>query len=164
MIGHGQALWDDTGRPVRMAGSIRDISERKQGEADLRKAHDELEQRVGERTRELACANEALRKSEERYRNLAQNFPNGVVALFDPELRYTLAAGAGLGQLGITNGAFEGKTVADVIMAYAKRAQKTVVEPSARVVFELRGHRVNRRFAARKRVGPCVFPKKVARA
>ena len=114
VIGHGQALWDDTGRPMRMAGSIRDISERKQAEAALRRAHDELELRVTERTMELAHANDALRKSEALYRNLAQHFPNGVVALFDHELRYTLAAGAGFEQLGLTNGAWEGKTVADV--------------------------------------------------
>lgn len=114
VIGHGQALWDDAGRPIRMAGSIRDISERKQAEAALRRAHDELEQRVAERTLELARANAALRKSEALYRNLAQHFPNGVVALFDRELRYTLAAGAGFEQLGLANGTWEGKTVAEV--------------------------------------------------
>ena len=114
VIGHGQALWDTAGRPTRMAGSIRDISERKQGEAALRKAHDELELRVDERTAQLAQVNESLRKSEERYRNLAQHFPNGVVALFDHELRYTLAEGAGLAQLGITKNVIEGKTVAEV--------------------------------------------------
>lgn len=114
VIGHGQALWDDAGCPTRMAGSIRDVSERKQAEAALRKAHDELELRVNERTAELAHVNESLRKSEERYRNLAQHFPNGVVALFDRQLRYTLAEGAGLAQLGITKSTIEGKTVAEV--------------------------------------------------
>jgi PAS domain S-box-containing protein len=114
VIGHGQALWDEEGRPVRMAGSIRDISGRKQAEAALRRAHDELEQRVTERTQELARANDALRKSEALYRNLVQHFPNGVVALFDRDLRYTLVAGAGIGQLGLTTSAWEGKTVAEV--------------------------------------------------
>lgn len=38
-------------------------------------------------------AEERLQLSEERYRTLVENFPNGVVALFDHELRYTLVGG-----------------------------------------------------------------------
>jgi PAS domain S-box-containing protein len=34
-----------------------------------------------------------LEESEQRYRTLAENFPNGVVALFNEELRYTAAGG-----------------------------------------------------------------------
>ncbi|MGE0825439.1 MAG: ATP-binding protein [Candidatus Binatia bacterium] len=112
--GSGQALWDEEGRPLRMAGAIRDISERKRVTEALRKAHDELEVRVRERTEELAQANRALRESEQRYRSLVRNFPNGMVALFDHELRYTLAEGAGLEQLGFSKEYLEGKTIAEV--------------------------------------------------
>lgn len=38
---------------------------------------------------------EALRRNEEKYRTLVENFPNGAVALFDKDLRFT-AVGGGL--------------------------------------------------------------------
>jgi len=54
---------------------------------------------------------EALRASEQRYRALAENFPNGVVLLFDQDLRYTLADGKGLPEVGLARDGLEGKTI-----------------------------------------------------
>jgi PAS domain S-box-containing protein len=42
-----------------------------------------------------------IEESERRYRTLAENFPNGIVALFDEDLRYVAAGGELLGELGI---------------------------------------------------------------
>jgi PAS domain S-box-containing protein len=59
-------------------------------------------------------AEEALRESEQLYRTLASNFPNGAVMLFDLELRYTLAEGTELAAVGLSKELMEGKTIWEV--------------------------------------------------
>ena len=82
----------DGDRVVGLLGVSRDITERKRAEEALQRAHDELEQRVKERTAELLKANEqlkleieerkqvekALRESEEKYRILVETMNEGV--------------------------------------------------------------------------------------
>jgi PAS domain S-box-containing protein len=53
----------------------------------------------------------ALRKSEELYRTLAKNIPNGAVLLFDRELRYLIAEGGELATIGLSKESVEGKTL-----------------------------------------------------
>jgi signal transduction histidine kinase len=55
-------LFDDEGRMAGAVESIRDITERKQAEEMLRKAHEELEARVLERTRELEAKNAEMER------------------------------------------------------------------------------------------------------
>jgi PAS domain S-box-containing protein len=72
---------------LRTVGQVLDITERKKAEADLLKAHEELESRVKQRTSELSetnrllqveiaqrvLAEDSLKKSEVKYRHLVQS-------------------------------------------------------------------------------------------
>lgn len=66
---------------------------------------------IAERRRAL----ERLRRSEELYRTLAESFPNGAVLLFDGELRYIIAGGAGIADSGLSQGGLEGKTIREAL-------------------------------------------------
>ena len=60
------------GKKSVILGTIKDITERKKAEEELREAHDELEKRVRERTSELSKINEAL-KAEVKDRKKAED-------------------------------------------------------------------------------------------
>ena len=53
----------------------------------------------------------SLEKSQEMYRTLIKNYPNGSVFLFDRDLRYTLVDGQGLAVVGLSKEQLEGKTL-----------------------------------------------------
>jgi PAS domain S-box-containing protein len=57
---------------------------------------------------------ESLRESERLYRTLASNFPNGAVVLFDHDLRFTIADGAGLADIGLSAERLEGHTIWEI--------------------------------------------------
>lgn len=62
----------------------------------------------------LKRAEEKQRQSEELYRTLTKNFPNGAVLLFDRNLRYTLAEGTGLAEVGLSTEQLEQKTIWEI--------------------------------------------------
>ncbi|WP_254522127.1 PAS domain-containing protein [Natrinema caseinilyticum] len=55
-----------------------------------------------------------LEQSEQRYRTLAEYFPNGLVTLFDHDLEYTLAAGQGFDRIPVEPDDLEGRTFHEV--------------------------------------------------
>ncbi len=57
----------------------------------------------------------ALQKSENIYRTLASNLPNGGAFVVDRDLRYVLADGQALGMSGMTSADLEGKTIREAI-------------------------------------------------
>ncbi|MFO0792320.1 MAG: PAS domain S-box protein [Pirellulales bacterium] len=64
---------DADGRIVSIEGICKDVTLRHRAEEALRKAHEQLEQRVQERTAELLTKNEQLRQSQERYFSVIQD-------------------------------------------------------------------------------------------
>jgi len=106
-------IMDKQGNLFGAVEFARDITERKQAEQALRKAHEELESRVGERTAELAAKNEQLeleiaerRRAEEALRALSGRQEAMLAAIpdiimeVDADKVYTWANEAGFGFFG----------------------------------------------------------------
>ncbi len=68
LVAYGTPLWDDKGQPRGAVHTLVDVTERKAMETALQKARDDLEQRVIERTEQLA-------HSEKEFRQLAEAMP-----------------------------------------------------------------------------------------
>jgi PAS domain S-box-containing protein len=86
---------DSQGRATRMSGTHLDVTERRRMEDELRAARDGLEQRVAQRTGELAQANKRLYQ-------LVNSIPIGVVVAEDPLCQVIRANPAAARMLEIT--------------------------------------------------------------
>ncbi|WP_265110966.1 PAS domain S-box protein [Halosolutus halophilus] len=53
----------------------------------------------------------ALEESEQRYRTVLEHFPNGAIALFDEDLRYSLVGGQALGEIDLDASEVVGATI-----------------------------------------------------
>jgi PAS domain S-box-containing protein len=82
-------LLDKGGEAIGLGAVVIDISDRKLAEA-------------------------ALQKSEQLYRTMASNIPNGAVMLFDRSMRFTLVEGTELAAVGLSKELMEGKTIWEV--------------------------------------------------
>jgi PAS domain S-box-containing protein len=80
-------LRDPDGKIIANEGIGKDVTLRHAAEAALRRAHEELEQRVEERTAELTAKNEQLRQSQERYLSVIQDHLEFIVRWRDNGVR-----------------------------------------------------------------------------
>jgi diguanylate cyclase (GGDEF)-like protein/PAS domain S-box-containing protein len=97
----GQAVWDDQGHPVRMLGTIEDISDRKQAEFDLEQSR---------------------KQREEEFRTLAENSPDGIFRV-DTELRLQYVNPIIEKLLAMPRPKLLGKTITDLGLPDASLAQ-----------------------------------------
>jgi PAS domain S-box-containing protein len=110
----GQAVWDEDGKPLRMAGSIGDISERKRAE-------------------------DALRESEERFSNVFNNSPSSIM-LKDLDGRFRLVNEQFAARLGMSPDEVVGKTSHDLWPVEQADAlvdqDQTVLEKNTKILQE----------------------------
>ena len=108
----------------------------RESEQELRKSRDELESRVQERTADLSRSNEALRTSEEKYRDLINASPDAICVV-DEGGKCLLVNPAAVELIGRSEDELIGSTITDTYLPeerhlLAERLEKLKVEGSFR--------------------------------
>ena len=94
----GRVIRDDDGRPIEQSGVVQDITERKRAEEAVRRARDDLELRVEERTRELKEREAALLLAKEQA-EIANRAKSEFLANMSHELRTPLSTIIGFAEI-----------------------------------------------------------------
>ena len=102
----GALVRDATGQPERMVGTAQDVTE-------------------------LRRAVEAVRATQQMLEHLLDRFPNGALSVLDADLRYVMAAGRVLTEMGLTPEQMIGKTHAEL---YPPEVVAAVEEPFRRAL------------------------------
>lgn len=130
-----QTLFTDSqGNTAGIIGTINNITKNKKAEEKILLQYDEIQRKNEEiqgAMAELKATNDALnmtnielleiseqlKENEQLYRTLTSNFPNGMVLLFDKNMRYVFADGTLIEHLGFRKNQMIGKTLYDVFPA-----------------------------------------------
>lgn len=129
----GQTMLDNVIAPLRMQGIVQDITERKQVEDALRRAKENLEEKVRERTTELVTLTENLLASRDQLRVLASDITlaeekerKRIAAVLHDEVAQTLAAAKM--RLDILRAQTAGESYADAIAEARELLGKSIRE------------------------------------
>lgn len=114
VIVNARPLKDPGGNVTGGVLVIHDITERKNSENEIKKLNEELEQKVTERTAQLAEAIETLRKSEEKYREIVENISD-VVHTSDYKGYFTYINPACKKLTGYTQNEIIGKHISELV-------------------------------------------------
>lgn len=95
-------------KPYQVYATFEDITQRKNVQDKLKELNIELERRVDDRSK-------ALKESQEMYKMIARNFPNGVMNVLDRDLNYIFAEGMEMYKRGITSETLIGTSFLDRI-------------------------------------------------
>ncbi len=141
------ALRDASGRLTGFAKVTRDLTERRRAEQELRRAHDELEERVRARTAELARSNEALRAEvtqrqraeaelqdeRERLAITLASIGDAVIAT-DPESRITFMNAVAARLTGWDPSEAVGRRLIEIFRIVNEYTRQGVADPVAKVL------------------------------
>ncbi len=108
-------IFDENGNVAEIMAIGTDITDRKKAEEELARAHDELEQRIRERTAELENALTALAESEARFREVMDNSLDGVHRRNLLTDRYDYLSPAITSLCGYTNEELSGMNIQEVV-------------------------------------------------
>jgi PAS domain S-box-containing protein len=91
------------GEDLMVMALIMDVTERKQQEAEISMMNKNLEKRVKKRTKEL-------RDSQQLYRSIAKNFPNGTINVLNAKFEYVFVEGEVFDRLNMNSDRLVGKS------------------------------------------------------
>lgn len=84
----GAGVYDERGELEYLIGTVQDITKRKQAEEALHQAYAGMEERVQQRTAEIAHANEILQESEAKFRMLADTAHTAIFIIQGTKFRF----------------------------------------------------------------------------
>ncbi len=102
-----EVFYDAEGNATHAIATIQDITERKALESALRELNESLERKAQERTAEL-------RQSESLYRAIAENYPNGMVGIYNRAFVLLFTDGTEYQRLGIDAATLIGRSLFDI--------------------------------------------------